>query len=132
MQKLKTIPPAELEAYLTKCFRGRAMEYVSTSVRPPTFLPSRAPARPPTRRRPAAAPAAALAAAPAAAPALTTAAPAPTAAAPAAAAPQVYSVCILNALRVFDRSQFLFLRFEDLMVSRATALPPAAALRGRV
>ena len=36
-------------------------------------------------------------------------------------------MCILNALRVFDRSQFLFLRFEDTMKA-VTALPPAAAL----
>ena len=34
----------------------------------------------------------------------------------------MYSVCLLNALRVFDRSQFLFLRFEDLMGMNAPAL----------
>ena len=132
MQKLKTIPPAELEAYLTKCFRGRAMEYVSTSVRPPTFLPSFLRARARDLRRgggppplPPPPPPPLPPPLPPSPPPLPPPPPPPTA----AAAPQVYSVCILNALRVFDRSQFLFLRFEDLMVSRATALPPAAALQ---
>ena len=122
VEKLKTIPPAELEAYLTKCFRGRAMEYVSTSVRPPTFLPSRARARATSdaaaarrrsRRRPRRR-------------SRRRSRPHHRRSRPhrrcAAAAPQVYSVCILNALRVFDRSQFLFLRFEDLMGMNAPAL----------
>ena len=125
VEKLKTIPPAELEAYLTKCFRGRAMEYVSTSVRPPTFLlgaraatsptgggPPR-PAPPPPRRR--------------AAPALTTAAPAPPPLP--CCCPACNGVHPQRAARLRPL-QFLFLRFEDRWC-RATALPPAA-LRGRV
>ncbi|KAL1520185.1 hypothetical protein AB1Y20_023655 [Prymnesium parvum] len=34
----------------------------------------------------------------------------------------IYSVCIMGALRVFKREQFLFLRFEDLMRMKASAL----------
>ena len=52
----------ELAAYVKKCFRGMAMEYVTNSL---------------------------------------------------------YPICIASALRIFKRSNFLFLRFEDLMRMRA-------------
>ena len=55
---LKQLPDRELFAYLSKCFQGRAMEYISNSV---------------------------------------------------------YSVCLLAAQRIFDKEQFLVLKFEDLM-----------------
>lgn len=62
---LKQLPDRELFAYLSKCFAGRAMEYVSNSI---------------------------------------------------------YSVCVLAAQRIFDKEQFLFLKFEDLMRMKAPGL----------
>ena len=57
-----SLPDEELSAYVKKCFRGMAMEYVTNSL---------------------------------------------------------YPICIASALRIFKRSNFLFLRFEDLMRMRA-------------
>ncbi len=64
-QMLMTLPDDELFAYMKRCFKGMAMEYVTNSL---------------------------------------------------------YPVCVLGALRVFKREQFLFLRFEDLMRMKAPAL----------
>jgi hypothetical protein len=65
MSALQALPTSELFGYVTRCFRGKAMEYVSNSI---------------------------------------------------------YSVCVLAALRVFKREQFLFLRFEDVMRMEAGSL----------
>lgn len=62
---LERLPTEELFKYMTKCFHGKAMEYITNSI---------------------------------------------------------YPVCVLAALRVFRREQFLFLRFEDLMAMKAPGL----------
>lgn len=62
---LRALPDDELFLYVTKCFKGKAMEYITNSI---------------------------------------------------------YPVCVLAALRVFPREQFLFLRFEDLMRLKAPGL----------
>lgn len=62
---VRGLPDEELFTYVNKCFRGKAMEYITNSI---------------------------------------------------------YPVCVLAALRVFPRDQFLFLRFEDLMRLKAPAL----------
>ena len=107
MSLLKQLPDHELFAYLSKCFAGRAMEYVSNSVYSVCLLAAQVHAAPTTA-------------------VLTLAVLTATVLSMAILTMAVLTVLTMAVLtlaqRIFDKEQFLVLKFEDLMSMKAPGL----------
>ena len=107
MSLLKQLPDHELFAYLSKCFAGRAMEYVSNSVYSVCLLAAQVHA------------------------ALTTAVLTLAVLTATVLSMAILTMAVLTVLtmavltlaqRIFDKEQFLVLKFEDLMSMKAPGL----------
>ena len=107
MSLLKQLPDHELFAYLSKCFAGRAMEYVSNSVYSVCLLAAQVHAAPTTA-------------------VLTLTVLTATVLSMAILTMAVLTVLTMAVLtlaqRIFDKEQFLVLKFEDLMSMKAPGL----------